>query len=74
MSQLQLTQRVQGTVKEFDLSKGYGYIAIEGQNDLFVHYANIEGEGLTMLKVGEPVTFFVEIGANGPQATQVTRK
>ena len=75
MSQLPLTQRVHGVVRSFDLSKGYGYITVEGvSDDVFFHYSNIEGEGLRMLSQGEEVSFFIEKNANGQQATRVAPK
>lgn len=74
MSQPTLTQRAHGTVRTFDLSRGYGYIAVEGHDDVFVHYSNIEGEGLRALSEGEQVSFLIEEGPVGPQATRVVRQ
>jgi CspA family cold shock protein len=68
-----LTQRAQGTVRSFDLSKGYGYIAVEGRDDVFVHYLNIEGKGLRALTQGEQVSFLIEESEIGPQALHVIR-
>lgn len=68
-----LTQRTQGTVRTFDLSKGYGYITVEGRDDIFVHYSNIEGEGLRALRQGERVSFLIEESEIGPQALRVVR-
>ena len=68
-----LTQRARGTVRSFDLSKGYGYITVEGHNDIFVHYSNIEGQGLRALTQGEEVSFLIEESDRGPQAVRVSR-
>lgn len=68
-----LTQRVRGTVRSFDLSKGYGYIAAEGHEDILVHYMNIEGEGPKKLSQGDQVSFFIEENGAGPRAVRVVR-
>jgi CspA family cold shock protein len=73
MNRPTLTQRANGTVRSFDLSKGYGYIAIEGREDILVHYMNIEGEGLRMLSQGDQVSFLIEDNPAGPRAVRVTR-
>ncbi len=68
--------RQQGTVKWFNNSKGYGFIAPEsGGNDLFVHYSAIQDSngGYRSLNEGERVEFDVEEGQKGLQATNVTR-
>jgi CspA family cold shock protein len=67
-----MSQRVKGTVRWFDGSKGYGYISLQGQ-DVFVHYSAITGSGLKNLLEGDQVEFTVEEAYNGPQAVQVTR-
>jgi CspA family cold shock protein len=67
-----MSQRVKGTVRWFDGSKGYGYITLQGQ-DVFVHYSAITGTGLKNLLEGDQVEFTVEESFNGPQAMQVTR-
>jgi CspA family cold shock protein len=67
-----MSQRVRGTVRWFDGSKGYGYISLQGQ-DVFVHYSAITGNGLKNLLEGDQVEFTVEESFNGPQAVQVTR-
>ena len=74
MSQPTLTQRARGIVRNFYLSKGYGYIAVDGRDDIFVHYSNIEGEGLRALSQGEQVSFLIEEGPVGTQATRVVRQ
>ena len=60
-----------GTVKWFNNAKGYGFIARESGEDLFVHFKSIIGEGYKTLKQGEAVEFEVEQGTKGLQATNV---
>jgi CspA family cold shock protein len=68
-----LTQRTHGIVSSFDLSKGYGYISVEGRGEVFVHYSNIDGEGLPALTRGERVSFLIEESEIGSQALKVIR-
>lgn len=61
-----------GTVKWFNNSKGYGFIApAEGGDDVFVHHTAIEGTGFKTLEEGQSVTFEVENGPKGLQAINV---
>jgi len=61
-----------GTVKWFNESKGYGFIApSDGSADVFVHYSAIVGSGFKTLVEGQTVSYEVETGPKGPQATQV---
>lgn len=61
-----------GTVKWFNNSKGYGFIAPqEGGDDVFVHYSAIQGDGYRTLNEGQNVTYEVEQGPKGLQATNV---
>lgn len=62
-----------GTVKWFNESKGFGFIACEDGTDVFVHFSAIQGDGFKTLQEGEPVTFEVEMGPKGPKAANVTR-
>lgn len=69
--------RQQGTVKWFNNSKGYGFIApaTEGEKDLFVHFSAIQDAngGYRSLNEGDKVEFDVEQGQKGLQATNVVR-
>ena len=61
-----------GTVKWFNESKGYGFISQDdGGKDVFVHFSAIQGDGFRTLKEGQPVSFDVESGPKGPQASNV---
>jgi CspA family cold shock protein len=61
-----------GTVKWFDATKGYGFIAPEdGSTDLFVHQSDIGTSGYRELTEGQRVEFTVEAGQKGPKAAQV---
>jgi CspA family cold shock protein len=68
-----MSNRQAATVKWFDRAKGYGFIAREGADDVFVHHSGIRGEGFKNLDEGERVEFLVEETARGPQATDVVR-
>ncbi len=63
----------QGTVKWFNAEKGFGFIEREGQEDVFVHFSAIQGDGFKSLDEGQKVTFDVEKGQRGPQATNVQK-
>ena len=60
-----------GVVKWFNAEKGYGFIAVDGGPDVFVHYSAIQKEGYRTLDEGERVEFEVTQGQKGPQADQV---
>lgn len=64
---------VQGTVKWFNSEKGYGFIQVEGGNDVFVHYTAILGDGFRTLEEGQQVEFDIVEGQRGPQAANVTK-
>lgn len=68
-----MSERIIGTVKWFNGSKGYGFIAREGGEDVFVHYSAIQGEGFRNLDENEQVEFEVQMGPKGAQAADVVR-
>jgi CspA family cold shock protein len=68
-----MSERVTGTVKWFNGSKGYGFLARDGGEDVFVHYSAIQGDGFRNLDEGERVEFSIEQGQKGPSATDVRR-
>ncbi len=61
----------QGTVKWFDIKKGYGFIARNDGPDVFVHYSDIQGQGWKSLKEGADVSFELGKGEKGPRAENV---
>ncbi len=64
----------QGIVKWFNNEKGYGFITKEGSDeDVFVHYSSIAGDGFRTLHEGQRVEFEVSSGEKGPQANNVTK-
>ncbi|EDL66192.1 cold-shock protein [Bacillus salacetis] len=63
----------QGTVKWFNAEKGFGFIEVEGENDVFVHFSAITGEGFKSLDEGQRVEFEVVEGNRGPQAANVVK-
>ncbi len=62
-----------GTVKWFNSSKGYGFIAREEGEDLFVHFKEIQGDGYKSLDEGDKVEFEVTQGRKGMQASSVKK-
>jgi CspA family cold shock protein len=61
----------EGTVKWFNSEKGYGFIAVDQGEDVFVHYSAIEMDGYRALEEGQRVQFEVSQGQKGPQADGV---
>ena len=62
---------VKGTVKWFNEKKGFGFLAQDDGNDVFVHHTGITGEGFKTLREGDTVEFEVRQGPKGPQAFNV---
>lgn len=67
------SQRVVGTVKWFNDTKGYGFLAVEGGKDVFVHQSAIDAQGFRSLSEGDKVEFSIEQGPKGPSAVNVRR-
>ena len=66
-----MSEREFGTVKWFNSTKGFGFIERENDEDVFVHYSEISGDGFRTLEEGEKVEFTVTQGQKGPQASNV---
>lgn len=64
----------EGTVKWFNAEKGFGFIEVEGEDDVFVHFSAIEGEGFKSLDEGQQVEFEVVEGNRGLQAANVVKR
>jgi CspA family cold shock protein len=61
----------QGTVKWFNADKGYGFIAVDGGRDVFVHHSSIQADGYRSLEQGQRVEFEITQSDRGPQADLV---
>ena len=68
-----MDKRLRGTVRWFDISKGYGYIQPETGVEVFVHYTAIVGSGLKNLNAGQQVEFTLKDSYRGPLASDVVR-
>ena len=64
---------INGTVKWFNAEKGYGFISQESGDDVFVHFSAIQGKGFKTLEEGQSVSFEIEEGPRGKQASNVTK-
>jgi len=62
---------ITGTVKWFNESKGFGFIAQEGGPDVFAHFSAIQGDGFKTLTEGQKVEFTITQGQKGPQASNI---
>lgn len=60
-----------GTVKWFNAEKGFGFITVDGGEDVFVHFSSIQSSGYKSLDEGQRVNFDIEKGQRGLQATNV---
>lgn len=67
-----MSNEVTGTVKWYNDEKGYGFIAQENGQDVFVHHSSINGTGRKTLREGQTVTMIVKQGQKGLQAEDVT--
>lgn len=61
-----------GTVKWFNNEKGFGFISVEGGDDVFAHFSAIQNDGFKSLDEGQKVQFDIVKGARGPQAENIT--
>ena len=68
-----MSERITGTVKSFDVAKGYGYIEAGLGEDVFVYYESIIGKGFKNLSVGDRVEFSLYRQPRGPVAVEVAR-
>ena len=68
-----MADKERGTVKWFNITKGYGFIQREQGGDVFVHYSAIQSDGYRSLNQGDAVEFEVQEGPKGLQAANVTR-
>ena len=62
-----------GIVKWFNNEKGFGFISVEGEDDVFVDFSAIQNDGYKTLEEGEKVSFDITQGNRGPQAENVNR-
>lgn len=66
-------QKVTGTVKWFNDEKGFGFVSVEGQKDVFVHQTAIQSNGFRTLAEGETIEFEIVAGPKGPSAANVRK-
>jgi CspA family cold shock protein len=68
-----MSNKMTGLVKWFNAEKGYGFISQESGDDVFVHFSAIQGKGFKTLEEGQSVSFEIEEGPRGKQASNVTK-
>ena len=61
-----------GIVKWFNSEKGFGFITVDGGNDVFAHFSAIQADGYKTLEEGQKVSFDIVDGPKGPQAANIT--
>ncbi|ATZ63680.1 MULTISPECIES: cold-shock protein [Acinetobacter] len=61
-----------GTVKWFNETKGFGFIAVDNGSDVFAHFSEIQADGFRVLLEGQRVQFTITEGKKGPQASGIT--
>jgi CspA family cold shock protein len=66
-----MSERIQGTVKWFNAGKGYGFIARDDGEDIFVHYSALQSDGYRTLNEGQRVEFSIERSPKGLKASNV---
>lgn len=66
-----MSERIRGTIKWFNTAKGYGFIARESGDDIFIHYTALKSDGYRTLSEGQRVEFSIEQGPKGLQAANV---
>jgi CspA family cold shock protein len=66
-----MSEKVKGTVKWFNETKGFGFIEQESGPDVFAHFSAIESAGFKTLQEGQAVEFTVSDGQKGPQAANI---
>ena len=67
-----MSEKISGTVKWFNESKGFGFIEQDSGPDVFAHFRAINGDGFKTLTEGQRVTFVVTQGPKGPAAEDIT--
>lgn len=66
-----MSEKIIGTVKWFNTSKGFGFISVPDQPDIFIHYQDIKSDGFKNLIEGQKVTFEIQDGPKGKRAANV---